>query len=198
MNVKKTRVGLLTVVLTVALMFSLFTVSAFATETTPPASATPAESTPVESTPVESTPVESTPVESTPVESTPAESTPAESTPGASASASAAPESSNTPSSDTENGQDAGKKMSTDTLISIIVGGVILVVIAVVCVIKREALGKFMRGLKSEMKKIVWLPKNQTLKNTAIVLIIVAICTIVIALLDAAFGMGINLLDKIK
>ena len=54
-----------------------------------------------------------------------------------------------------------------------------------------------MRGLKSEMGKIVWLPKNQTLKNTLIVLIIVAVCTVVVAVLDIAFVQGIKYLDAL-
>jgi preprotein translocase SecE subunit len=74
---------------------------------------------------------------------------------------------------------------------------VILVVIAIVCIIKREALAKFLRSLKSEMGKIVWLPKNQTLKSTVVVLIIVAICAIVIGILDFAFGSGITFLGKL-
>ena len=187
MNVKKTRVGLLTVILTVALMFSLFTVSAFA-ETT---AASVPESTPV-ATPAATD--ESTPAAT--VESTPAASD--ESTPVASTESTPAASSESTPAATTGTSGDSGKKDNTDTIVSLIVGGVILVAIAVVCIIKREALAKFLRGLKSEMGKIVWLPKNQTLKNTIIVLIIVAICTIAIAILDIAFGQGIKFLDGIK
>ena len=54
-----------------------------------------------------------------------------------------------------------------------------------------------MRSLKSEMGKIVWLPKNQTLRNTVVVLIIVAACAIVIGIIDMAFGSGITMLGQI-
>ena len=183
MNVKKTRVSLLVAILTVALMFSLFAVSAFAeTEGTESVS--------------EPASVQSSPISSD--ESTPAGSE--ESTPASSGSASTTAPSNTTAATTTDghdHDHDHGEKDPMDTIISLIVGGVIIIAIVVVCIIMREKLGKFMRSLKSELGKIVWLPKNQTIKNTVVVLIIVAACAILIGIVDAAFGNGIRLLGKL-
>ena len=53
------------------------------------------------------------------------------------------------------------------------------------------------RGFKSEVKKIVWPSWKQVLKNTAVVLVIVAICMVMIALLDYAFSHGIMALTDL-
>ena len=53
------------------------------------------------------------------------------------------------------------------------------------------------RGFKSEVKKIVWPSWKQVLKNTAVVLVIVAICMVMIAALDYAFSHGIMALTDI-
>ena len=176
MNVKNTRVRLLVAILTVTLMFSLLAVSAFAETSNGEA------------------------VSSTPVTE---ESTPAGSSESGATSSSAKPESSSTPAasstaaSTTGSSGSSAKDNTTDTIISLIIGGVIILTIVIVCIIKREPLGKFMHSLKSELGKVVWLPKNQTLKNTVVVLIIVAACAIVIGIVDVAFGQGIKLLGDI-
>ena len=179
MNVKKTRVSLLVAILTVALMFSLFAVSAFAESSSEDA----AVSSPAGDV---SSPAEES-SSSAAEESTPAAGTSSTTKPAATTKAPA--------SSSTGSGEE-GDSM-TDTIISIVVGAVIIIAVAVVCIIKREPLGKFMRSLKSEMGKIVWLPKNQTLKNTVVVLIIVAACAIAIGIIDLAFGSGITLLGQL-
>ena len=53
------------------------------------------------------------------------------------------------------------------------------------------------RGFKSEVKKIVWPSWKQVLKNTAVVLVIVAVCMIMIAALDYAFSHGIMALTDL-
>ena len=174
MNVKKTRVGLLIAILTVALMFSLFTVSAFA-ETEAVTQGATTEATP------DATPDAST---AAPEASKAPETT-------------KTPETTKSPATSGDGHNHGNENDNTDTIISLIVGGVIIVVIGIVCIIKRESLGKFLRGLKSEMKKVVWLPKNQTLRSTVVVLIIVAVCAIVIGVLDFAFGSGIKLLGNL-
>lgn len=47
---------------------------------------------------------------------------------------------------------------------------------------------KFIRGTKSEFKKIVWPTPKQWLKNTVVVIVFVAICAVIITLLDMLFG----------
>ena len=170
MKANKTRISFITLILTVALMFSLFSIGVFA------------ESTPVESVP-ESTPVESVP-ESTPAESTTATGTTAESTPAATNSAA-------TTSASTTGGSDAKGKDKTATIVSLCILGVIVLAITLFCIIKREKVGKFFRSLKSETKKVVWLPWDQVRKNSIVVIIVVVIFAIVIGLLDFAFSQGI-------
>ena len=81
------------------------------------------------------------------------------------------------------------------TIISLAILGVIVIVVAIFCIIKREKVGKFLRSLKSESKKVVWLPWNQVRKSTVVVIIVVVIIAIVIGALDAAFSAGIGALS---
>ena len=75
-----------------------------------------------------------------------------------------------------------------------IVGGVLLIAAVVLCIIFREKVSKFLRVYKSEMKKIVWLPWDQTRKSTLVVLVVLAICATVICLLDLGLFEGITAL----
>ena len=50
------------------------------------------------------------------------------------------------------------------------------------------------RGFKSETKKIVWPSWKQVLKNTAVVLVVVIVCAVIIGALDYAFSNGIQAL----
>ena len=47
------------------------------------------------------------------------------------------------------------------------------------------------RGFKSEVKKIVWPSWKQVLKNTAVVIVVVLICAVIVGALDYAFSQGI-------
>ncbi|MBO5938955.1 MAG: preprotein translocase subunit SecE [Clostridia bacterium] len=62
---------------------------------------------------------------------------------------------------------------------------------------KKGKIGEAWRGFKSEVKKIVWPSWKQVLKNTAVVLVIVAICMVMIAALDYAFSHGIMALTDL-
>ena len=75
-----------------------------------------------------------------------------------------------------------------------IVGGVLLIAAVVLCIIFREKVSKFLRVYKSEWKKIVWLPWDQTKKSTLVVLVVLAVCAIVICLLDLGLFEGITAL----
>ncbi len=57
-----------------------------------------------------------------------------------------------------------------------------------------KRIGKFFTDLVSEMKKIVWPSRKQTLNNTLAVVVIVLVAALVIVLLDLAFGMLLELL----
>ena len=57
-------------------------------------------------------------------------------------------------------------------------------------------IGKFFRDTKSEMKKVVWPNKKQINNNTRVVLVVVLLSAVVIFILDAVFGFGLNQLLK--
>ena len=73
-----------------------------------------------------------------------------------------------------------------------IVGGVIVIAAVVLGIIFREKIGKFLRVYKSEWKKIVWLPWDQTKKSTVVVLVALIVCATVICLLDLGLFKGIT------
>ncbi len=47
---------------------------------------------------------------------------------------------------------------------------------------------KFFRDTRSELKKVVWPSKEDTKKNTPVVLVVVLIAAAVLFILDAIFG----------
>ena len=62
---------------------------------------------------------------------------------------------------------------------------------------KKGKIKEAWRGLKSECKKIVWPTWKQVVKNTAVVLIVVVICAILIGALDYVFSQGITALANL-
>ncbi len=54
--------------------------------------------------------------------------------------------------------------------------------------------GKWLRDMKSELKKVQWPTKKQTINNTLIVIACVVVVGIVIALFDFVAGEAIKLL----
>ena len=177
--------------LSLVLVFSLFSISVFATEASDTTEAvTNAED--VVGGSEEPTPEESQ-VESTPDESQ-GESTPEES------QKESAPESESGENGTTDNTSgtsEESKKISTGTIVSIAIVLVIIVVAAVYCIKNREKVAKFFRECKSELKKITWTPKNQVAKNTFVVIVVVIAAAIFVALLDLLFSTGIGLLGNL-
>ena len=55
-----------------------------------------------------------------------------------------------------------------------------------------KKLVKLCKDTSSEMKKVVWTPKNELLKNTKLVLVTVIAIGVVIAVFDTAFAYIIN------
>ena len=95
-----------------------------------------------------------------------------------------------TGSSSTSTEKKEDKKMSLGNIITLCIFGAIIVAAAVLGIIFREKVGKFLRVYKSEAKKIVWLPWDQTKKSTLVVLLVLVICALAICLLDFALGQG--------
>ena len=89
------------------------------------------------------------------------------------------------------------KGMSLGDIISLAVLGVVIILVVIYCLTHKEKVAKLFRGLKSELKKIVWTPWNQVRKNTVVVLVIIIATIIVIGVLDFLFSRGILALGKI-
>ncbi len=60
-----------------------------------------------------------------------------------------------------------------------------------------ERVKKFFNGYKSELKKITWYSREQTLKSTLVVCVLVIAVAVVIGGLDLLFGKGIQALGGI-
>jgi preprotein translocase SecE subunit len=81
-------------------------------------------------------------------------------------------------------------KLGVGGIIGICIAGAIVVVAVIFGVKYRANIAKYLRVLKSESKKIVWFPWDQTKKNTFVVLIVLIACAAAICLLDFALNKG--------
>ena len=85
----------------------------------------------------------------------------------------------------------------------IITLGVIIIAVAVLFILAKTntkaglAISKFFKDYKSEIKKIVWMPRKDLIKSTGIVLLVLVCACIVIGLLDLGFSALLNLLSSI-
>ncbi len=77
--------------------------------------------------------------------------------------------------------------MSTFALVSLIVGGVVLVAVVVLCIVKREKLAEALRAYKRELKNVTWFPWKQVWRSTVFVVVAILVTALVIGLLDFAF-----------
>ncbi len=82
------------------------------------------------------------------------------------------------------------KKLSTGAIIGIVVAAVVLVVAVVLCIKFWDKIAKFLRVYKSEAKKIVWLPWDQTKKSTLVVIVVLIVCAAAICLIDLGLQNG--------
>ena len=55
----------------------------------------------------------------------------------------------------------------------------------------------FVKNYKSELKKVVWMPKNDLIKSTGIVLLVLVAAVVLIGLLDLGFSALLNLISSI-
>ena len=80
--------------------------------------------------------------------------------------------------------------LKTETIIALVIAAVLLAVAVVLCIKFRENIKKFLRVYKSELKKVVWLPWNQTRKSSLVVLVVMLAFAIAIGLLDWGLSEG--------
>ena len=94
-----------------------------------------------------------------------------------------------------EDGADtASEGMSTFTLVSLIVGGVVLLAVIVLCIVKREKLAESLRAYKRELKNVTWFSWKNVWRCTVFVIVSVLVVAAVIGLLDYVFFQGQYLL----
>ena len=89
------------------------------------------------------------------------------------------------------------KGMSTFDIVSLAILGVLIVVGVIYCLKNKEKVGKFLRSLKSEFKKISWSSWRDVRKNTLVVLVVVIAVAILIGVVDVLFSKGIIALDNL-
>ena len=58
-------------------------------------------------------------------------------------------------------------------------------------------ISKFWREYKSEMKKIVWFSRKDTINSTILVLVSIIVCSAVISLLDYGFSSALMAIGKL-
>lgn len=59
---------------------------------------------------------------------------------------------------------------------------------------KKPVVKSWFKGLKAEFKKIIWPDKKSLGKQTVAVIVITAVLSVIIALLDAVVKFGINVI----
>ncbi len=92
--------------------------------------------------------------------------------------------------------ESASEGISTFALVSIIVGGVVLVVAVVLCIVKREKLAESLRAYKRELKNVTWFSWKNVVRSTVFVLVAILVVAAVIGLIDFAFFQGQRMLVK--
>ena len=87
--------------------------------------------------------------------------------------------------------------MSTFDIVSLAILAALIVAGVIYCLKNKEKVGKFLRSLKSEFKKISWSSWRDVRKNTLVVLIVVIAVAILIGVVDVLFSKGIIALDNL-
>ena len=90
----------------------------------------------------------------------------------------------------------ANEGISTFALVSIIIGGVVLVAAVVLCIIKRKALAESLRAYKRELKNVTWFSWKNVVRSTIFVLVAIIVIATVIGVIDFAFFQGQRMLVK--
>ena len=109
--------------------------------------------------------------------------------------------------SDSHEGHDHGDEtsggLSAKTWQLIITAAIVVILIAVLFILSKtntklgQKIANFFKNNKSEIKKVVWMPKNDLVKSTCVVLLVLVAACALIGLLDFAFSSVLNLLSSI-
>ena len=91
-----------------------------------------------------------------------------------------------------------GTSMSVGDFVSLCIAGVALIVVIVLCIVKRAKVAEALRAYRSEMKKITWYSWKNVVRGTVFVLISVLVIAVVAGLLDFVFFELQTLLAEMK
>ena len=80
-----------------------------------------------------------------------------------------------------------GTSMSVGDFVSLCIAGAALVIVIVLCIVKRAKVAESLRAYKSEMKKITWYSWKNVVRGTVFVLVSVLVIALVVGLLDFVF-----------
>ena len=102
-----------------------------------------------------------------------------------------------------DHGEETSGGLSARTWQLIITAAVVVILVAVLFILAKtntkfgQKIANFFKNYKSELGKIVWMPKNDLVKSTSIVLLVLVAACALIGLLDLAFSSVLNLLSSI-
>ena len=91
-----------------------------------------------------------------------------------------------------------GTNLSVGDFVSLCIAGVALLVVIVLCIVKREKLMEALRAYRSEMKKITWYSWKNVVRGTVFVLVSILVIAVVVGLLDFVFFELQTLLAEMK
>ena len=80
-----------------------------------------------------------------------------------------------------------GTTMTVGVFVSLCIAAALLIVLVVVCIIKRAKLMEALRAYKSEMKKITWYSWKNVVRGTVFVVVCVLVIGVIVGLLDFSF-----------
>ena len=84
-------------------------------------------------------------------------------------------------------GSEDSTGLETGELVSLIIAGAVLVLVIVLCIVKRKKLAESLRAYKRELKNVTWFPWKQVWRSTVFVLVAILVTALVIGILDIAF-----------
>jgi preprotein translocase SecE subunit len=87
-----------------------------------------------------------------------------------------------------------GTNFTVGEFVSLAIAAVALIVVIVLCIVKRKKLVEALHAYRSEMKKITWFSRKNTVRCTVFVVVSVVVLAVVVGLLDIAFFEAQNLL----
>ena len=82
--------------------------------------------------------------------------------------------------------------------ISLAIAAALLILVVVLCIVKRKKLAEALRAYKSEMKKITWFSWKNVVRCTVFVLVAVVAIAAVVGLLDFVFFQLQRVLTEMK